>query len=140
MVATPSNREVFWIYGRKGNEGKSWFQSYLETLYGYARVVRLDLRNKTSNILYTLSKRPLQTTDMFVFNDTKATNKEFQNYSVLENIKDGCAVSTKYISTLLNFKTPNILIVFSNNQPDKHCLSADRWRIYSITNDGLKCA
>ena len=50
LCAKPSNRQVIWISGSRGNEGKSWFQSYLETFYGYSRVVRLDLRNKTSNI------------------------------------------------------------------------------------------
>ena len=59
MKAKPTKRKVIWICGKQGNEGKSWFQSYIETFYGYARVVRLDLRNKTSNILHALSKRPL---------------------------------------------------------------------------------
>ena len=139
MIATPSEREVFWICGFKGNEGKSWFQSYLQTLYGYARVVRLDLRNKTSNILHTLSKRPLQTTDIFMFNDTRALDRTDQNYAVLEHIKDGCAVSSKYNSTVINFKTPNILIIFSNNRPNTSNLSTDRWRLYSINKEGLRC-
>ena len=26
----PTNREVIWIIGTKGNEGKSWFQEFLE--------------------------------------------------------------------------------------------------------------
>ena len=50
MIDQPSYREIFWILGVKGNEGKSWLQGYMETFYGYTRVVRLDLRNKTGNI------------------------------------------------------------------------------------------
>ena len=62
-----------------------------------------------------------------------------QNYAVLEHIKDGCAVSSKYNSIILNFKTPNTLIVFSNSRPDTSSLSKDRWKIYSIDDDdGLK--
>ena len=49
-----SDRVVFWIVGNKGNEGKSWFQGYLETFYGYAHVVRLDLCSSSSDILHTL--------------------------------------------------------------------------------------
>ena len=138
LRAKPSTRQVIWIWGSRGNEGKSWFQSYLETFYGYSRVVRLDLRNKTSNILYALSKRPLQTTDIFLFNDTRAGNSSDQNYTVLEQIKDGCAVSSKYNSTVLSFKVPNLVIVFSNVKPNTTNLSVDRWRIYSITKDGLR--
>ena len=139
LISTPSDREVFWICGFVGNEGKSWFQSYLETFYGYARVVRLDLRNRTSNILHTLSKRPLQTTDVFLFNDTRATDQRGQNYEVLEHIKDGCATSIKYNSTVITFKTPNTVIVFSNNNPQTAHLSSDRWRVYSINKHGLRC-
>ena len=139
MIMIPSQRTVFWIIGSRGNEGKSWFQGYLETFYGYARVVRLELSNTSSNILHALSKRPLSTTDIFLFNDTRATSSLSQNYSILENIKDGSAISSKYNSEIIRFKTPNSVIVFTNNQPDKHRLSADRWRVYSINKDGLTC-
>ena len=135
----PSERTVFWIIGSKGNEGKSWFQGYLETFYGYSRVVRLELSNTSPNILHALSKRPLSTTDIFLFNDTRATSSLSQNYSILENIKDGSAISSKYNSEIIRFKTPNSVIVFSNNQPDKQRLSADRWRVFSIDKKGLNC-
>jgi len=140
MTSQPSQRKVIWIWGSNGNEGKSWFQSYLQTFYGYARVVRLDLRNKTPNIMHALSKRPLQTTDIFLFNDTRASGhiQSKKNYSVLEHIKDGSAISSKYHSNVLTFKTPNLLIVFSNSRPNKCELSNDRWCIYSINKDGLK--
>ena len=81
-----------------------------KTFYGYAHVVRLDLRNKTANILHTLSKRPLQTTDIFLFNDTRASDHHWQNYTVMEHIKDGSAVSSKYSSSVITFKTPNLLL------------------------------
>ena len=106
---------------------------------GYARVVRLELSNTSSNILHALSKRPLSTTDIFLFNGTRATSSLSQNYSILENIKDGSAISSKYNSEIIRFKTPNSVIVFTNNQPDKQRLSADRWRVYSINKEGLTC-
>ena len=138
LIKKPLKRQVFWICGYNGNEGKSWFQDYIETRYGYARVARLDLRNKTSNILFTLSKRPLQSTDIFLFNDTRATDQADQNYAVLEQIKDGNAISSKYSSTILKFKIPNIVVVFSNTQPYKSKLSSDRWIIFSIKKGELK--
>ena len=138
LIKKPLKRQVFWICGYNGNEGKSWFQDYVETRYGYARVVRLDLRNKTSNILFTLSKRPLQSTDIFLFNDTRATDQADQNYAVLEQIKDDNAISSKYSSTVLKFKIPNIVVVFSNTQPYKSKLSSDRWIIFSIKKGELK--
>ena len=58
-------------------------------------------------------------------------------YTLLEEIKDGQAISTKYDSKVLNFKKPNILIVFSNTQPIITRVSKDRWKIYDITKDKL---
>ena len=43
IVETPTEREIIWVQGVMGNEGKTWFQDYLSALYGYTRVVRLDL-------------------------------------------------------------------------------------------------
>ena len=130
-VLKPSQRKVIWVSGCKGNEGKSWFQEYIATLYGYTRVVRLDICNKTSNILYALSRRPLQTTDVFLFNDVRS--QENINYRILESIKDGCATACKYESRIITFKKPNIVIVFSNRHPTHTYLSQDRWEEYHIT-------
>ena len=94
-ISTPSDREIIWIIGQKGNEGKTWFQEYIESFYGYARVVRLDLKMKTAHVLHVLTKRPLCTTDIFLFNEPRAVNHESCNYSILESIKDGTAVSSK---------------------------------------------
>ena len=133
-VLKPSKRHVYWIVGSKGNEGKSWFQDYLQTKYGYDRAVRLDVCNKPSNIFYALSRRPLQTTELFLFND--ARSQDDVSYIVLELIKDGSATSTKYSSTPITFKRPNIVIVFSNRRPVRSNLSDDRWLEYYITSKG----
>ena len=138
VVAIPTEREVIWIQGVRGNEGKTWFQNYLASFYGHARVVRLDLKMKTANVLHALTKRPLSTTDIFLFNEPRAVNNEACNYSILESIKDGTAVSSKYNNDIVTFKVPNAVIVFSNSIPQMNQLSRDRWRIFRITKAGLK--
>ena len=30
----PSDSEVIWVIGRKGNEGKTWFQEFLASTFG----------------------------------------------------------------------------------------------------------
>ena len=47
---SPTERQVIWIRGNNGNEGKSWFQNYVQTFFGYHRVCRLDLRIKHANV------------------------------------------------------------------------------------------
>ena len=120
----PSNRHVYWIVGAKDKEDKSWFQSALLSRYGYDRAVQLDVCSKPSDIYYILSRRPLQTTDVFIFNDARSLDD--MRYIALEQIKDGCASSTKYCSQILNFKTPNIVIDFSNRRSSRDKLSEDR--------------
>ena len=44
MIGTPTEREVIWVLGIKGEEGKTWFQDYLSSVYGYGRVLQLDLK------------------------------------------------------------------------------------------------
>ena len=35
----------------------------------------------------------------------------------------------------MKFKKPNVLIVFSNKEPNQNTLSKDRWTILKISND-----
>ena len=137
-ISAPSGREVIWVWGQTGNEGKTWFQGYLETLYGYARVVLLDLKMKTAHVLHALTKQPLSTKDIFLFNEPRATSDELSNYSILESIKDGTAISSKYNNDGIRFKIPNVVVVFSNHMPNTRQLSKDRWEIFRIINAGLK--
>ena len=90
--------------------------------------------SKPADIYCVLSRRPLQATDVFIFNDARSQNDV--SYTALEQIKDGRATSTKYISRPITFKTPNIVIVFSNQRPIRTKLSEDRWLEYRITSKG----
>ena len=58
-------------------------------------------------------------------------------YEILENIKDGRALASRYASEILRFQTPNVVAVFSNADPDVNQLSKDRWKILYIRKDGL---
>ena len=105
-------------------------QEYIQSYYGTKRVVKLAAKNKTSNIAQVLRKRQLTTTDIFLFNDARSKNQETVNYEMLENIKDGQAEASKYNSEIIKFRTPNIVVVFSNETPERKELSSDRWNIF----------
>ena len=86
----PSNREVIWIVGANGNEGKSWFQEFLESKFGWHRVIcSMDIKMKKGNICQALRKRSLMTTNRFLFDVGKGAAYEGVNYDVLEKIKMG---------------------------------------------------
>ena len=133
----PSSRNIIWIRGCTGNEGKSWFQNYLEEFYGNRRVFRSTVVRNAESLLHTLSKRNLSFLDIFIFNIPRSFDTEHVPYSFLEDIKDGKAISSKYNSRELKFVTPNIVIVFSNDAPYADKLSSDRWMRYNIAGDRL---
>ena len=138
LVEKPSERKIIWIMGRRGNEGKTWFQCYMEAYFGFHRVVRVDLRIKHANVCQVLKKRPLGSIDIFSFNDARSVSgEEFNLYRILEDIKDGQATTSKYDNDNIRFKTPNTVMVFSNQYPKAQNLSGDRWQIYNANQDGL---
>ena len=135
----PNDRTVVWIYDEYGNGGKSWFQNYIESYFGYNRVFRCDFRIKHKDMCHILQKRSITTVDIFLFNDSRSIKGDEPNiYRILEDIKDGAATTSKYDNKIIKFKTPNFVVVFSNSQPNKKQLSNDRWQIYALTDNGLE--
>jgi len=134
----PSTREVIWVIGKHGNEGKSWFQEYMESKFGWGKVIcGMDIKMKKGSICHVLSKRSLMTIDTFLFDVGKANTDDGVNYELLEKIKNGRTVASKFDSKELKFKTPNTVVVFSNEKPDVSELSKDRWKIFRIRDDDL---
>jgi len=134
----PSDREIIWVQGRKCGEGKSWFQEYVESRYGFKRVVAgMDIKIKKSSICHALRKRRLATTDIFLFDVGKAKTFDTVNYEVLEKIKNGRILASKFDSVELKLRTPNIVVVFSNDKPEVNQLAHNRWKIFSIEDEDL---
>ena len=130
---------MIWIRGDNGNEGKSWFQNYVQMFFGYHRVCRLDLRIKHANVCNVLKKRTLGTIDIFLFNDSRSVSGEDVNlYRILEDVKNGQATTSKYNNDNIRFQTPNTVMVFSNHLPDLKKLSKDRWVLLHADKDGLE--
>ena len=101
-------------------------------------MVRFDLKMKTTNVLHVLTKQPLSTKDIYLFKEPRGTSHELCNYSILESIKDGTAVSSKYNNDVMRFKIPNVVVVFSDHLPNTRELFKDRWKIFRIVNASLK--
>ena len=77
----PSTREIIWVIGEHGNEGKSWFQEYMESKFGWGKVIcGMDIKMKKGSICHVLSKRSLMTTDKFLFDVGKANTDDEVNY------------------------------------------------------------
>ena len=135
IIDNPSERSIFWIVGGKGNEGKTFIQKYIRQLFGARRVMKSEANTRKVDIAYVLSQDTLTCKDIFLFNLLRSDDEVA--YGLLENIKDGYLVSSKYRSKSLKIQTPNTVIVFSNSFPQQSQLSVDRWKIFEIRGDTL---
>ena len=133
-VNEPTKRRIIWVVGVKGNEGKSFFQDKMEEQYGRHRVCTMSLTQSSKDILQNMKKWVDMQTDKFLFNIVKGVYINDVNYKLLEDIKDGKALATKYNSKMMRFKTPNVIIVFSNMYPNTREFSQDRWLIFKINS------
>ena len=139
-VQQPCDREIFWIIGKEGNEGKNWFQKYVKSWLGARRVVTgIDIKANNASIFQALRKCPIVTADIFLFNIGKSMKKFDQiNYDALEKMKDGEAFASKYDSQQLKIRVPNVVMVFSNSPPDVKELAKVRFRVFNINNNQLQ--
>lgn len=119
----PDRRKIHWYYDDNGNIGKSYLTKYM-TLKHNAFMVNTG---KKADILYSYKGQPIVIFDL----PRDMEDKEYI-YEIMEILKNGQYLSTKYDSQQRVFKIPHI-IVFSNYQPDKTKLSIDRWDIKDIT-------
>jgi len=117
------SRRILWVYSLEGNVGKSTFTRYLVCNHN-----ALLCPNKTAEAAF------LYTGQKIVIFDVSRKGMEYFNWDLLEQVKNGLIVNTKYVPMQKVFQHPTI-IVFSNNNGDDYLknLSADRWTRIEIT-------
>ena len=72
----PSDREIVWVMGKEGNEGKNWFQKYVKSWLGARKVVTgIDIKANSASVFQGLRKCPIVTADIFLFNIGKSKKK-----------------------------------------------------------------
>ena len=65
FIQQPTHREIIWVVGQKGGEGKTFIQNYIKYYYSNKRVIATDIATSTKDIAYFLSKFPLECKDIF---------------------------------------------------------------------------
>ena len=74
-----------------------------------------------------ITQLEIDPTDFFTFDIGKDdTNKDYINYQVLEQIKDGRFVAAKFRRKKIKICKPNIVILLSNEKPEVEKLAMDR--------------
>ena len=59
-ITNLTDRKVIWVIGGKCGEGESWFQDYVESLYGFNRVVAgMNIKVNTASLCHALQKKTI---------------------------------------------------------------------------------
>lgn len=119
--ATPDIREVHWFVDLLGNSGKTHLCRHMINNFG----AFYSVGGKHADVLYAYEGQSV------VCFDFPRSAEEFVCYSVIEALKNGVVTISKYESRTFLFPVPTVL-VFSNFEPDRSKLSADRWKVTNI--------
>lgn len=134
-------RKIYWIYDLEGNNGKSYFCKHLMLRKGKWGNIRYFCSGKLSDITFSIKQDVQNYTIIknFIF-DIPRCKKDYIDFELLENLKNGSLFSAKYESYKLRVLIPTI-IIFANSPPKQlNNLSIDRWDIREIKNkDLLEC-
>ena len=119
-----NNRTVFWIYDRRGGTGKSFMCQYMLRGGG---ILFPDFNYRDNSYMYQ--------EDNPVLFDLARSSVSPNDLRLVEDLKNGYLVSTKYEVTKKIFVSPTI-VIFSNDLPKQDLLSADRWYVLEILATG----
>lgn len=118
-------RKIRFVVDPEGGKGKTWFAQ--KVLTQYPDRVQYMRPAKRDDLAYAID----ETKCVFII-DVPRSQMEFAPYAVMEMLKDRLVFSPKYGSRQkVLTKTPHV-IIFSNEEPDREKLSADRPYILHI--------
>lgn len=121
----PHDRKIRWYVDAVGSTGKSTFARRYDAKRSY-----LVTGGKHTDIYYGYDFEPV------VFFDLARTAEDKVPWEVMENMKNGYFLSTKYEVKRMRFDIPHV-IVFSNFNPDRTKFSQDRWDVHIINENPL---
>jgi Putative viral replication protein len=127
----PDDRKIIFVVDVIGNGGKTRFSHWYRRQADPALAARIALvvPGKKADMAYTLIPNP----KVVIFDAPRSKQAEYIQYCFLEQLKNGYIMSSKYESTLLEFKPPHV-VVMMNEEPDMRKLSADRYHIIQLSD------
>lgn len=136
----PDDRKVYWFWEEDGNVGKSALVKHIYLNNKDHTVIAggkgNDVRNQINMHVNGNEKKGIAGKDLNIaILDISRTNEDYVSYEVIEQIKNGLLYSGKYEGGICCFNSPHV-IIFANFKPKEETLSADRWVIKEIGQDG----
>lgn len=117
-----NDRKLLWVYDAVGNTGKSYISKYLV----HAKGAFYTNGGKGTDITYAYNGEKI-----CIF-DYVRDSKDYVNYGVIEQIKNGLLFSSKYESGMKTFDIPHV-VVMANFLPDRYKFSRDRYDVIDVS-------
>lgn len=127
----PDDRTINYLVDIGGKQGKSKVTKYL----AWKGIARRYGWGEQKNCFYAIQKQG--PSKAYIFDLTRTKPKKMcaaDIYSMLEDIKNGLVDGSLYDNEQILFDPPHVW-VFANVPPQKEAMSADRFRVWSITAD-----
>ncbi|QKI28857.1 Rep [Pittosporum tobira alphasatellite 3] len=105
----PNCRDIIWVYGPRGGEGKSEFAKHLGGKEDWLYLPG----GATKDLLYMYMEAPTRNLVL----DVPRCSEEYINYSSLEQIKNRAIFSSKYEPCSVILKDPVHVVVMANFKP-----------------------
>lgn len=129
LCMDPPPRKVIWIWGEKGNVGKTEFIIYMAHKYDW---VQWCAATKSADIITLAS--PMKCCYLLNF---VRRQEGFEPYVAIESLKDGMISDAKLKKECRNILMNKPWVVcFANWPPDIDALSHDRWDIRKVEKGG----
>lgn len=117
-VDKQNDRQITWVFDHEGGKGKSTLAKYM-----YVKYKSINLKNGKSNDISNMYNG-----EKYITFDFSRSQEEHINYSIIEDLKNGSVVSTKYNGKSLFYDNPRI-VIFANFLPNTSAWSTDRYDI-----------
>lgn len=125
MLEQQNRRQILFIVDPEGGKGKTILSIYLQVNKNCVYLCGA----KSMDLAHIYSKN--KQCEVVIFDMSKCTNPDYWPYNLMEQMKNGMVISTKYNSKTIFTKSKKI-IVFSNEEPDREKLTKDRYQILRI--------
>ena len=127
----PNDRNIIWIYNPEGNVGKSKLLKFL----CYNKLATRIPIGTAGQMKQVIAKKPASR--CYVLNIPKSIGSQESQHDMLttiEEIKDGWIFGCMFGEDNELFMEPPHVIIMSNEVPNIHLASLDRWDVYKIDN------
>ena len=125
----PDDRSIYWFWEPEGCRGKTTFQKYIYLNFDNVIVLSGSAHDMKNGIVQY--KERMGVLPKIVLINIPRSKSGFVSYTGIEEIKDMFFFSGKYEGGMVCGPNPHVLI-FANDEPDTHKMSADRWIIKEL--------